>query len=101
MKEILLGVIPSDDKKQTNIKGKSIFTAGVARWLLKRGNRVIDIKPDKQDKTKRKTVFIFEDTPKLKEDLSQLFLCQLSVCSEAAVQIPIHRNQSLLIQQSQ
>lgn len=71
MKEILLGVIPSN-KKQTNIKGKSIFTAGVARWLLKRGNRVIDIKPDKQDKTKRKTIFVFEDTPKLKEDLSLL-----------------------------
>lgn len=72
MKKILLGVIPSDDKKQTNTKGKSIFTAGVARWLLKRGNRVIDIKPDKQDKTKRKTIFVFEDTPKLKEDLSLL-----------------------------
>lgn len=71
MKEILLGVIPSN-KKQINIKGKSIFTAGVARWLLKRGNRVIDIKPDKQDKTKRKTIFVFEDTPKLKEDLSLL-----------------------------
>ena len=31
---------------------KSIFTAGVARYLLKLGNPIYDIKPDKKNKDK-------------------------------------------------
>lgn len=69
MKEMLIGVIPSDNKNQINIKGKSIFTDGVARWLLKQGNCIIDIKPDKNDRLKKKSIFIFEDTSKLRNDL--------------------------------
>ena len=46
---------------------KSIFTAGVARYLLRLGNPIYDIKPDKNNKDK--TIFIFEDTNKLKEDM--------------------------------
>ena len=46
---------------------KSIFTAGVARHLLKLGNPICDIKADK--KNKDKTIFIFEETEKFKKDM--------------------------------
>lgn len=50
-----------------NKKYKSIFTPGVARNLLKLGNPIIDIKPDKNNNDK--TIFIFEETEKLISDL--------------------------------
>lgn len=50
-----------------NKKYKSIFTPGVARYLLKLGNPIIDIKPDKNNNDK--TIFIFEETEKLINDL--------------------------------
>ena len=46
---------------------KCIFTPFVARNLLRMGNRIVDIKPDKNNKDK--TIFVFEDTNKLKEDM--------------------------------
>ena len=46
---------------------KCIFTPFVARNLLKMGNPIVDIKPDKNNKDK--TIFVFEDTNKLKEDM--------------------------------
>ena len=46
---------------------KCIFTPFVARNLLKMGNPIIDIKPDKNNKDK--TIFVFENTDKLKEDM--------------------------------
>lgn len=63
-KEILLGVVPS--------KGKSIFSAGVARWLIKRGHKIIDIKPDKKNRNYHKTIFVFEETKSLIDDLISL-----------------------------
>ena len=63
-KEILLGVIPS--------KGKLIFSAGVARWLIKRGHKIIDIKPDKKNRNYHKTIFVFEETKSLIDDLISL-----------------------------
>lgn len=47
---------------------KSIFTAGVARYLLKLGNPIYDIKPDKNNTDK--TIFIFEKTNKLIKDMA-------------------------------
>lgn len=47
---------------------KSIFTAGVARYLLKLGNPIYDIKADK--KHKDKTIFIFERTEKFDKDMA-------------------------------
>ena len=44
---------------------KCIFTPFVARNLLKMGNPIVDIKPDKNNKDK--TIFVFEDTNKLNE----------------------------------
>ena len=52
------------------MKYKSIFTAGVARYLLKLGNPIYDIKADK--KNKHKTIFIFEETEKFKNDMASV-----------------------------
>ena len=49
---------------------KSIFTAGVARYLLKLGNQIYDIKPDKRNINK--TIFIFEETEKFKQDMASV-----------------------------
>lgn len=49
---------------------KSIFTAGVARHLLKLGNPIYDIKPDK--KNNNKTIFIFEETDKFVKDMASV-----------------------------
>ena len=46
---------------------KCIFTPFVARNLLKMGNPIVDIKPDKNNKDK--TIFVFENTEKLKKDM--------------------------------
>lgn len=51
-----------------NKKIKYIFTPYVARRLLKMGNPIFDIKPDVINKDK--TVFIFELTEKLKQDIA-------------------------------
>ena len=49
---------------------KSIFTPGVARFLLKLGNPIYDIKADK--KNKDKTIFIFEETEKFIKDMASV-----------------------------
>ena len=50
-----------------NQKGTVVFRGDIARELLRRGYTIIDIKPDKNNKDK--TIFVFEDTNKLKEDM--------------------------------
>lgn len=45
---------------------KLIFNASVARYLLKKGNAIVDIKPNKNDPCK--TVFVFEKTEKFIKD---------------------------------
>ena len=54
------------------MKCKSIFTPYVARRLLKMGNQIVDIKPDK--KNKDRTIFVFEATEKLKADMESATL---------------------------
>lgn len=49
---------------------KSIFTPRVARYLLKNGNQIYDIKPNKNNP--EKTIFIFNITDKLKQDLTSV-----------------------------
>lgn len=49
---------------------KAIFSARTARQLLRLGNTIIDIKPNKENK--EKTVFIFRFDDKFKEDLLTL-----------------------------
>ena len=50
-----------------NKEYKEIFTPYVARRLLRMGNPIYDIKPNKDNKDK--TIFIFEITDKLKTDI--------------------------------
>lgn len=58
-------------KKMDEIKNtKAIFSARTARQLLRLGNTIIDIKPNKENK--EKTVFIFRLDNKFKEDLLTL-----------------------------
>ena len=49
---------------------KIIFKTYLARHLLLMGNPIVDIKPDKNNTTK--TLFIFEETEKFKQDLTTL-----------------------------
>lgn len=46
-----------------------IFTSKLARQFIREGFKVTDIKPDKNDK--RRTVFIFQDSPELKQKLDE------------------------------
>lgn len=46
---------------------KEIFTPYVARRLLRMGNPIVDIKPDKNNRDK--TIFIFEVTNKFNADI--------------------------------
>ena len=48
-------------------KYKEIFTPYVARRLLKMGNPIYDIKPQKENRDK--TIFVFEITEKFNEDM--------------------------------
>lgn len=52
------------------MEAKVIQNPADARWLLKRGHRLIDIKAKKEDKSQ--TVFVFELTKLLEEDLIKL-----------------------------
>lgn len=49
---------------------KLIFTAKLARALLRKGYRVVDIKENR--KLPGKTVFVFEDRDGIKEDIREL-----------------------------
>jgi len=44
----------------------------VARHLLKLGNPIVDIKPDKVKGKEGHTVFVFEQTEKFKTDLATI-----------------------------
>lgn len=47
---------------------KEIFTPYVARRLLKMGNPIVDIKPDKNNRDK--TIFVFRITEKFVKDMT-------------------------------
>jgi hypothetical protein len=49
---------------------KVIIRPSIARTLLHRGNPIIDIKPNKEKPLE--TVFVFENTDKLKNDLTSI-----------------------------
>lgn len=49
---------------------KTIFSPSIARHLLKMGNKVTDIKPDRNNPIK--TLFIFEVNEKFNRDLDSL-----------------------------
>jgi len=49
---------------------KIIINPSIARQLLHKGNLIIDIKPKKENI--KETVFVFENTIKLKNDLASI-----------------------------
>jgi hypothetical protein len=59
-----------NEQIQTNKEYKVIIKPSVARKLLKLGNPIIDIKPNKNNPTEA-TVFVFEKTEKFVEDLKE------------------------------
>lgn len=52
------------------MKSKPIFNSYMAKLLLKRGNVIVDLQPDKN--RVNATIFYFEETEKFKDDLSEL-----------------------------
>lgn len=57
---------------ENTLKGKVIKKSYIARQLLKEGHRIIDIKPDIADSEKKRSVFIFEDTPEFQASLDKI-----------------------------
>lgn len=57
--------IGKGEQKSMQSEVKLIFTAKLARYLLKQGYQIIDIKPNKDNP--ERTVFIFMDCAGLKE----------------------------------
>jgi len=49
---------------------KVIIKPSIARTLLHKGNPIVDIKPNKNKKYE--TVFVFEDTEKFRNDLTEV-----------------------------
>lgn len=52
------------------MKSRVVISPVLARKLLQMGNPIMDIKPNKNDV--KATVFIFEETQKMKEDLRKV-----------------------------
>lgn len=52
------------------MKSKPIFNSYMAKLLLKRGNVIVDLQPDRN--RVNATIFYFEETEKFKDDLSEL-----------------------------
>ena len=50
-----------------------IFTASRARQLLKAGFQIIDIKPDRKDKTHMRSVFIFRYDERIQQYLKEMW----------------------------
>lgn len=51
-------------------KAKTIFTASIARQLLKKGNKIIDIKPYRD--AKGRTIFVFDATEQFFKDFEEI-----------------------------
>ena len=50
----------------------SVFKAKRVRRLLRMGNHIFDIKPDKNEPEKERSIFIFKNTDKLQKDIETL-----------------------------
>lgn len=78
------------------VKGKIIRKCYIAKELLDSGNRIIDIKPDKYDPEKKRTVFVFEDTPKFQKDFEAIIERNKSSRSEFEDRVQKEVEQRLL-----
>lgn len=59
-----------EDKNFEVKDSKIIYDPRVAREFLKMGYTIIDIKPDKFDKSRKRTVFVFKNENGLEEKIS-------------------------------
>lgn len=61
-----------NNNKENNdeVKGKVIRKAQIARQLLQRGQKIIDIKGDRADPDGKRSVFVFEDSDEFQEAFS-------------------------------
>ena len=50
----------------------AIFTASKAKQLLKAGFQIIDIKPDRKDKTHMRSVFVFRYDERIQQYLEEM-----------------------------
>lgn len=51
-----------------------IFTASKARELLRAGFQIIDIKPDHNDKTHMRSVFVFQYDERIQQYLKEMYM---------------------------
>ena len=58
-----------DNKVENDVKGKVIRKAQIARQLVRKGGKIIDLKGDKFDPDGKRSVFIFEDS----DDFQKIF----------------------------
>lgn len=63
------GMIKGDRRMKENLM---VFTADMARQLLRVGYTIVDIKPDKLDSTGKRSVFVFKNEDGLQEAISKL-----------------------------
>ena len=62
------------EKERTDVapKGKVIRKAQIARQLLQRGARMIDLKPDRDDPDRKRSVYIFEQDENFEKIFSDI-----------------------------
>jgi predicted CoA-binding protein len=51
---------------------KIVYSPKVARELLKRGYRIVDIKPDKYDEYHKASIFVFKNEATLEEEIFEI-----------------------------
>lgn len=49
----------------------SVFSADIARAMLKRGYQIVDLKPDKLDRERKRSIFIFKNEDGLYESICE------------------------------
>lgn len=67
MKDIEFGIV-EQPVSTASAPVRSVKEACIARWLLKAGHPIVDIKQDRRDKTRSRTVFYFEADESFCED---------------------------------
>lgn len=72
LKEKRLKDIPYGNTSNNDKPGRCVYVPGLARGLLHLGHRMMDIKPNRTDPTKKKSVYVFEITDTLDSDLLML-----------------------------
>lgn len=56
----------------TNKKEKVVYSAKVARELLRRGYQIVDIKPDKYDEHHKASIFVFKNEGTLEAEIFEI-----------------------------